>query len=371
MTIAKGYETVVAIDKAATWGTAVSVNAADKGVKLLTESIAVTPNYLPNESICGSRFPRSSDVGRIDVAGSFETYAQYANGNIFTLIGMAMGRAGIPTAINGVPLANRPYPYYGRFQLRDNLEGYFITMALDKQVAIHEIDTMKISQMTISGEAGDRVKLAFEGIGHRWRNDSAVNTTLASVSEPTPRKYIMFQEGQFRVSAQANAAMDGDNQIYPSAFSITLNNTMDPILTAKNDPYVDEPVANGWGEVTGSFTIPKYTTTVYENAFIAGTIMKADIRFISTTQINTAGGGPYYYEFNLFMPQIQITEANAPLEGAGRISQNINFIATKADAAPDGMDGSGALSDDGEARNSITLPLEIEYKSVVQADPLG
>ncbi len=371
MTIGKGYEVLAGIDVATTWGTAVSVNAANKGIKILVENITTTPDYVADDSICGTRARQEAIVGRIDHTGNIDLYAQYANPNIFLLIAMAMGRAGAPSVVNPQPSGFRPYAYTGSIKMRDSLEGYFITLALDKQVAIHEWDSVKMNGMTISGEAGARVMLSMDTIARKWDNSSAVNTTLGSVSEPTPRKYVLFQDGTFRVKPQAGTALVGTNQIYPSAFSITVNNNMEPDLTSENDPYVDEPVASDFVEVTGSFTIPKYVTKSYENAFVAGTLMKADIRFITTTQIPAPGGGAYYYEFNLYLPQIQITEANAPVDGAGKIAQTIEFIATKAATAPDGMDGNGGDVDTGEARGSITNPIEIEFKTSVGTDPLA
>lgn len=370
----KGYLAVAGVAKGAAWGTAVNVNSANAGIKVLNTGITSAVDFLPDESISGKRFKQKSDTGRQDFAGTFETYNQYANKNIFMLIAMAMGRAGTP-AIVGLDAADgdRPYAYVGSIKIRDDLQGYFFTMAVDKNVAVHEWTSMKINQLTISGEAGDRVKLTFDTIAHRWRSTGQTNTALGSVTEPTPRKYVMFQEGQFRATPQANAALDGDNQFYPSAFEIVINNSLDPVLTAKNDPYVDEPIESGGGfsEVTGTFTIPKYDTTAYESAFVAGTLYKADLRFVSSAQIVTPGGGAYYYEQNIYLPQIQIDDANAPVEGAGRIAMPIGWHATEADSAPDGMDGAGANVDSGEARGSVTRPIEIEYKSTVITDPLA
>lgn len=371
MTIGKGYEAVAALDKAATWGTAVDVNVAGKGFKILNEGISPAVDYLADDSLCGNRFRQEAVIGRQDFTGSIELWNEYTNINIFTLIAMAMGRAGTPVTANKQPGGERPYAYYGRFQLRDSLEGYFFTLAIDKQVAIHEWDSVKMGSMTISGDAGDRVKLAFDVIARKWNNASAINTTLGSVSIPTPRKYVMFQDGTFRMALQSGTALGVTDQIYPSAFSVTVNNTMDPTLTSQNDPYVDEPVCSGFGEVTGSLTIPKYTTKAYEDAFVAGTKMKLDIRFITTTQIPAAGGGPYYYEWNMYFPQVQITDAPTPVTGAEKITNDLTFMATKADSAPDGMDGNGGIADNGEARGSITLPIEIEWKSSKGTDPLA
>lgn len=372
MPVGKGYEITAAIDKGASWGTAVDVNGALKKICLLTENITPSVDYLRDSSLCGNRFPGDMVTGRQDFTGTIEMYNQYTNINIFTLIAMAMGRAGTP-AIVGLDAADgdRPYAYVGSIKLRDSLEGYFFTLAIDKQVAIHEWDSVKMNSFTISGNAGERVQLSFDVIARKWNNSSAVNTTLASATEPTPRKYVMFEDGQFRINTQSGSALDGDNQVYPSAFTITVNNSMDPTFTSQNDPYVDEPVSNDLGEVTGTLTIPKYTTKSYENAFVAGTKMKMDIRFISSVQVVTPGGGAYYYEHNLYFPQIQITNSPTALTGPERITNDIEFTATRADTAPDGMDGSGANVDSGEARGSVTLPLEIEYKSVETTDPLG
>ena len=367
MTTALGSDVTIAAKKAVTWGTAISVNEANRQTPILSESLTTTIAMLPDETLYGNPFKRALDTGAETTTGALETYLRYDGLDLF--LGMVFGRILDPVIANKQPSGLRPYAYYGSYQLRDSLEGYFFTLAIDKQIAVHEYDSVKMNSMTISGDAGDRIKVSFDCLARAWSN-SGTNSDISSATEPAPRKYVMFSDGCFRMKAQSGTALDGDDQFYPASFSITVNNNETGDITCEHDPYIDEPVRNAMAEVTGTLTIPRYRSTTQEDAWKAGTKMKMDARFISSTQIPAVGGGSYYYEFNMYMPQVQVTNAPTTVGGFAKIAAPFDFECTKADTAPDGMDGNGGLVDTEEARNSVTNPIEIEFKNVQKTNVL-
>jgi len=302
----------------------------------------------------------------VTINGAVEAYLKYDGLEVD--IAMVMGRSSTPTKRGSVPPA-----YYNDYTFKDDLSSYFTTLVIDKQVAIHEYDSVKYGGMTISGDAGDRLKVSFDMIARKFANDSAINTAVSSITEILPRKYVLFEDCKFLMKANAGTALaSGVDDIYPSSFTINVNNNMAGDLTSENDPYIDEPLRAGFGEVTGTITIPKYKDTVTENALIAGTTMKLAIRCVSSTQICAPGNGAYYYEFSMYLPSIKITESDRSVGGEGNIPGTFNFSAYDPDSAPDGMDGAGtSLSADDESRTSITTAFVIETTSVNKSNPLA
>lgn len=372
MTIGKGYEIVAGFKKATTWGTAVACGAND-GIRILNEDITTTVEQVSDDSLNSTPYRQANDTGVQRNSGTFQVYGKYHGLDV--LVAMALGQTnGAPVARKSGSGATVQYAYYNSYKLKDSLEGLFGTLAIDKQVAVHEYDSVKIRKLTIEGKAGDRVTFTFEVVGRKFSNDSTTNTssTMANVTEPSPRKYIMFGDGKFFMKTQSAGAINGDDQIYPSEFSITIDNKLgDGDVTSLNYPYIDEPVREDFMEVTGTITLPRYEGTTEENAFINGTKMKMKFAFRGSA----IGTGPYYYRFDIYMPQVQITDAGRKVAGAGKIGAPIEFVCTRADSAPDGMDGNGNMSDlanwANESRGVITNPIEIEIVNVWKTDPLA
>jgi len=368
MVIGRGFDMIAARKKSAAWGTAVSVNNAGDQISVETASINQSINYIQDNSLTGKAYRQQSDRGAITVAGTMDAIMRYDGLDLD--IAMTMGRASSPTKIAGTPPA-----YYNDYRLGDSLEGYMITMAIDKQVTIHEFDSLKYNGMTISGDAGDRLKVSFDLIGRAQLNSdsgSIVNTSLAAATDPLPREYILFEDVKFLMKSASDTAMAyGVDDVYPASFSVSVSNNLAGDLTSENDPYVDEPLRSDFGDISGTLTIPKYKDTNTENAFLNGTAMKLAIKCISSTQIVAPGDGPYYYEFNMYFPNIVITEANRDIGGPGNIPGTFNFMAERATTAPDGMDGVGGKEDSAESRSSVTDPCVIEVKNVQNVSPLA
>lgn len=373
MPTGKGFDSLCAIAKSVTWGLAVSVNSSGKAVKMVSEGITTAVEYIPDESLAGSPWKQKYDIGKHSNTGPLDFEAKYYG--LELLIAMAMFRADTPVRANKQPAGRRPYAYYMNFRLPlittgTDTDGYFFTLAIDKSISVWEYDSAKINTMQISGEAGKRVRFQFGVMARRMRNTGQVNTTLGSATEPLPRLYIVYSDAKFRMNAQSAAALDNStDQFYPASFELTLTNGLNPDpVTAENDPYIDEPTRDAFGSVEGSFTIPNYKNDTNVNSFLAGTVMKADIKMISSTQIPAVGGGSYYYAMNIYMPQVQVKDAARTVSGPGRIPGNFAFEATKADAAPSGMTGTAGLAntpgDNKGSRKSVTAPMVVEIMGV-------
>jgi len=376
MVISRGYLAKSGVKKSSVWGTAVDCNVAGAGLNILNESLVVNPNLLEDETLTGTADQGVGVTSSTTVTGGIETNLQYSNPVLMTLIAMCMGRADTPLAPLGSSYAKAPYAYYMSMRLGDNVEGYFATMCFDKMQdssTIHEFDSVKVNGMTISGAAGEYVKIAFDLIGRSQATSGTTTTSLSAATTSSPIKYVRFEDLDFRLSTQDDTALDQADQFYPTSFTITLNNNLVGDLTSLNAPYIDEPIRDAARSIEGSVEIPKLTESNTETRFLAGTVMKMSIRARSTTQIPAAGGGPYYYGFEMYMPAVQLTEASRSITGFAKTGAPFSFVAKKATSAPDGMDGNGNLDTltNDEARGSFTESLRIEVCSLIKTNPLA
>lgn len=376
MVIARGYLTKVGIIKSSTWGTAVDANVAGKGLNILNESLVTNPNLLEDETLTGTADQGVGVTSSTTTTGGIETNMQYSNPVLMTLIAMCMGRADTPLVPPGAVGNLEPYPYYMSFRLGDNVEGYMATFAFDKHQdgsTIHEVDSVKVNGMTITGAAGEYVKIAFDLIGRRMQTSGTTTTALTAATTSAPIKYIRFEDLDFRLSTQDDTALDQGDQFYPTSFTLTVSNNLVGDLTSQNAPYVDEPIRDAARTIEGSVEIPKLTESTTETQFLAGTTMKMSIRARSQTQIPAPGGGPYYYAFEMYMPAVQLTDAPRSVGGFSKIGAPFSFVAKKAVTAPDGMDGNGGLDTltNDEARGSFPESLRIEAMNLLKNNPLA
>ena len=372
----RGFLTKVGIVKGSTWNTAVDCNIAGAAIQILNETLTSATNLLADESLTGTADQDPGQTSSKTVAGTIELIMEYSNPVIMTLMAMAMGRADDPLAPLEIK-GGKPYPYYFDMRLGDCVEGYFVTLCIDKQqdgTTIHEFDSIKVNGFTLSGSAGDWVKVSFDLMGRKLVLPGTVTTSLSSATVATPKKQMRFEDWQFRTNVQSGAALGAGDQVYPTSFSITLNNNLVGDLTSLNAPYVDEPLRDAAREITGTYEIPKLESSTIETQFLDGTVVKMDMRARSADQIQTPGQGAYYYAMELFMPSIQFTGADRPVSGFAKIPAPFDFTAKKVvGSAPNGMDGNGSLEtlNNEEARGSITESLRIEVMSTRQANPLA
>lgn len=372
----RGFLTKVGVAKGSIWGDAVSCNVFGQALQILNETLTAATNLLSDESLTGTADQEPGQTSSKTVTGTIEMIMEYSNPVIMTLMSMAMGRADTPQTPPAI-LGGRPYPYYFDMRLGDCVEGYFVSLCIDKMQdgsVIHEFDSIKVNGFTLSGAAGDWVKISFDLIARALILPGTVTTSLASATAGVPKKQMRFEDWQFRTNAQGSAALAAGDQVYPTSFSITLNNNLVGDLTSLNAPYVDEPIRDAARSVEGTYEIPKLESTTVETQMLAGTVVKMDMRARSTDQIAAAGQGAYYYAMELFMPSVQFTSADRPVSGFSKIPAPFAFTAKKVVGnAPLGMDGSGGLSTliNEQARGSITESLRIECMSTRQADPLA
>lgn len=331
-----------------TWGTEITCRTGDL-VRILSESIAGGPAYLADDtvhnavSLASQAFRDRGDTGNETWSGTIETYLRYRG--LDSLIAHAFGvTAGAPTNASGASAAYQQY-----FRPHNTLETIFGTLCVDKVHNIAEFDSVKINSMTITANTGERVRVSFDVIARDFNNDSTVNTPTSrdlwtDKDTAVNREYIIFEDANVYLDPWTTTTVTDDtaptitavDNVYPTSFSITLSNNLVGDYTTRNAPLIDEPIRDGFAEVTGSITFPVFGTTEgatlngesFEDAMLALTDYALQIDFIGSTIV-----GSYANEFKMFLPSIEFTSSTANLGGPGKIGHTLNFTAHNAPSA--------------------------------------
>lgn len=350
MSSATGRESEFAVKKATTWKTAVACGAGD-GALFLSETVEKKQEIHVDDSL--QEWPVTSDQGAITVDGDIECYARYDDIPQHRMIALACGTAGSPvSAAAGV--------YTNTYGLADTLDGLFATLAFYRVIDVKEIPTAKIDGFTITGEAGQPIKITFHVIGDT-RN---VNTGSSGTNNPDSSwtsvtiverdNRLMFSDLAVWINDASGVALSSGDAIYPNGFTLTYRRNTAGDQTADGDDLIDEPMG-GVPECTLNMTFPKHTTAAIANFtdFDASTPKKAQLAF--TGAEITAG---YNYEFNVLLPNLVINEAASTISGPDKIPHALTFTCLGRENAPTGMTG-------------LNEPFEIQVQNTMATSPIA
>mgnify|MGYP001595894415 FL=1 len=320
---------------AATWGGEITCRTGDL-VRILSESMGGGPAYLADDSVhnavtnTSQAFRDQGETGTETWSGTVEAYMRYRG--LDSLIAHAFGAAnGAPTNESGVVYSQYFYP-------SDTLANVFGTLCIDKVHNVAEFDSVKVNSMTITATAGERVRVSFDIIARDFNNDSTVNPNATLWSDPDTagnREYINFEDADVYLDVWSGitpGAITAADKVYPSEFSITLTNSLVGDVTTRNSPLIDEPMRDGFAEVTGSLTFPIFGDTVgtaddvnnsevLEDGMLAKSNFSLQIDFVGSTIV-----GSYNNELKLFLPNIEFTSSEANIGGPGKIGHRLNFV---------------------------------------------
>lgn len=409
-----GREILVGLKKASTWRTAVAAGVND-GLLILSEGVRQTLEHIDDDSL-GLAFIQRTSQGKIEASGSLELYMRYEGLDV--LIALIMGTAGIPAQPN--PLYTSVYKH--SYVLADNLNGLFATLAiLKKSDKVFEYPSVKFHQFSFSGEMNAPVKLTVEGIANRLELASVINTAATMVNITYPDKsnrIIVNKDAYIRLNDESGAALASGDAIYPASFELTFNRPMDASLVIGNKD-VDEPVGEGFPEITLTLNFPRYndanhaffmdwesftrkkmeiylkghqfTAPAAPADWVASTVYAVDDCVKPTTPNSlwykcTAAGtsgtlepawpttvgetvtdgtatwgcmeDEYWYEFRIQFPNLKIVDPEAAVTGPGKIPVSLSFKVLGTDTAPTGMPG-------------ITKPFQIDIQNKRATDPLA
>lgn len=327
-----GRDYIGAVKKASTWGTAVACGAGN-GILVTSDSFMRDREKLADDS-AGQPFSRHVDDGQIKLEGSLDSYLRYRGGEL--PLALVMGTAGSP-AQQGATTA-----YLHTLTLADDCAGLFATYAADRGGSkIFEVPSVKFTEFTINGEAGQPLTISFNGQGDTLNRNTTsgtnTTTTIANVTVPDYGKRVLMSQGVFWLNAQSGAALQSSDAVKPSKFSLSLKRPHVADYVAGSDSIL-EPSADGMPEVMLSLEFPEYTSTLETliDSLLAGTAQKMLATFTGALIADT-----YYNQFIIELPDLVPRDPKGlDIKSASRIGPvQMEFIAKAplSGSAPTGM----------------------------------
>jgi len=321
-----GREIIAAAGKAATWRTAVDVNVANAGLLITSESLgAKAPTYIQDESL-GLTDLREIIKTCEDMNGSISGIMRYETWDL--LLASAMGTAGSPVLVEGTAYAHT-------YSLADNIDDYFITLAMKKADTTHgiwEIASSTVTGFTLSAGLCSLAQVTFNLMGNKIENASVTNSALSSVTYRSRSAQVKFDaNSKIRMNTQSGAALQDSDQIYPSMIELTFAR---PFEASREVGYADagQPVQNGYSDVRVRLTFDKYNLDTFMDAIAANTDQKMDIYFKGALITGTT-----YYSLLIDIPKISWMTGEASVGGPGKIAHTVEGRCLAVAAAPTGM----------------------------------
>lgn len=323
-----GREIVAAAKHASAWRTAVALGAGD-GVLITSESgFTKAPQYKDDDSLGNPDILETYKMLESLSGPSLSGYLRYESWDV--LLAHALGTAGTPTQVESTA-------YYNTYSPADNIAGKFVTLAMKKSATTHniwEIPSAKVTGFTISGRVGEFQTISINLMGNKLENQSAVNTSLSSVTYPTKQNLIKFDtRTKFRMNTQSGDALSDSDIIYPMSYEITYQRPHQENFEAM---YADasEPVQSGFATATIKLGFDKYSSDTFMDSIAADTEKKMDVLFEGDI---IAGSTRYTLRFDL--PKIRWQTGEAPVSGPGTIPHNLTGRLLGVSSAPTGMTG--------------------------------
>lgn len=318
-----GRDVTLAYSVGSTWGTAVSVNAVDKGI--LTKDISASYNtveQLPDES-AGVSLLEFMDSGNITSEFGYSGDLRFDGqlwAPIFTIMGADL-TAG----------AGSEYTHGGIFADTANTFG---TIALFDGVTVREGVSWLPNTFTISGDSGGIVQASVSGIAQNVISTGQTNTTLGSVTYTTNENRVPFGVGVFLFEDSSSGSLT--TTVCPSSFELTVTRNYALDYTACDNPLATPgltsiPVEDGFPEITLKLTFPEYTSADDLNDFNANTLKKCQITFEGATISAVT------YVVVLSMPELKITSFESDPSGPGRIPETLEMTSLRAQSAVAGI----------------------------------
>lgn len=294
-----GIGTWVGLGKESTWGTAVArtnwSKAADTGVSLRRRlEHAPVP-----ELVHGTNYDvQNTYQVRETSDGGFEVLARYDG--IGLILEAAMG--GTPST------SGTASPYTHTYGLGTALPGLTVEVIRGNTSESEVFEGFTIGEMTISGAAGEPVRIGVTGIAETAASRGSAGTPTASSTE--------------LVLCSQNTVATFDSTSYTLAsFEITLNNNTSDLLEIGSLTTSEPPISN-FREARATVTLNARTDGLYDS-HIAGDTGDLVLTF--------TGASPN--AMTITLKNCEIMEANDAIGGPGVIQLTAEFMGRAASGA--------------------------------------
>ncbi len=149
------------------------------------------------------------------------------------------------------------------FLMTDSIEGLYASLAVDKQVSVHEWIGMKVSELVLSSRPAEGLRAAYTLLG--YDHDLTPSTTaavLAGLKESQDRDRVTHKDmATAWVSDQVDVLASGDQQQLDS-WELRMARPLDNVTPA-GQRQVLEPLESGKGEVTLTVSLPRYAAETW------------------------------------------------------------------------------------------------------------
>lgn len=336
MAKAKGYQGIVALPKAAAWGTAI-VGGAGHGLEVTAVNVEANRTIIPRTSITGRVTRKEGDKGNIVVGGSILAFLRYEG--FGRAIAMLFGTAGVPATVDTTARAHT-------FKIADSIDGLFLTLAYEilKDTTIFEFNSLKVTKIKLAWAMNGYVTLELEVIGMDFTDASVINTTttIDTVTLPANGEIAQGRQMTVRINAQAGGALGAGDVAYCSAGEVTIARPLERDYTTEFGDRSSEPTPpegeGAFASVTGSLTFTQYQNgTGGNSAFVLEqinrTLKKMDWQLVGD---NLAGSVSEKFSHKLYFPMVTFGEGKPKLT-AGKLGWQVPFESGHVSAAPTGF----------------------------------
>lgn len=330
-TVTKGFLTRMGFAPAAgPWGTP-RVLGAGHQKEYASESMTPDSQLIPDDQIAGKATQLFGDKGNEFHSGDISMDLKYEG--LEDMIALAMGSAPVPTQI-GVDVAYRHI-----LKVADSKEGQYGTLVLDKALEVWEYPTVKVNGFTLDAVNGRRARITFpvvpQGLNINGGTGTNNTTTVNTLSLPANRDFALFSELAIRMNAHDGIALANADLIYVSEFHLTLNNNFPTDdVTTRHGSKIDEPVQDGYTEVTGSIGFSKYMTE--NKAWMTKVLDKSRVK-MDIKWTGRLANGTSFFSHTIYLPDVQFASGAPNVGGAGRVPWTIAFRCNRRTAAPTGF----------------------------------
>lgn len=332
----KGYQSIVGLRKASTWGTAVACGAGH-GLEVLTVGLKADRGIVSDMSITGTVSQRQGDKGNIVAGGDIVLPMRYEG--IGQLLAAVLGTAGAPSTVDttGKKHIYRPAA---------TTDGIFWTLAYEilKDAVIYEFDSVKITGFSIKATIPGRIELTVRAIAKGFTDASAINTTttIDTITQSANLEIAQARQLVVRLNAQTGGALGASDAKYLTAFELNVDRPLEADFTTEFGDSTSEPMppsGDAFLKVGGVLTFSQY-----DNGGTGGnspfpleqynrTLKKMDW---TLTGDNLAGAATSKYQFVGYHPMVVFGEGK-PTLAAGALGWSIPFTAHHVSAIPTGF----------------------------------
>lgn len=295
MPTGRGFQHIMGVKKETTLGTAV---ATDTKVCYISDTLDEQYQHIQNQALIGTGAPKKSIQSVKTVPGGFDTYWTYKLADPLLVCFF-----GTHTVVSGGD------NYY---KMDEEIDGDGLTVAIDRQVSVHQYSGFKLSQMTITGNPTDGVRLAFEGFGMGRSLAPTLNSAsvLAALTEPSQE--MKFTDLTLRIDDLTGALSSADD-IAVSAFSLTINRNLQQ--DEVNSQTLLEALENNFRVGTLTLNVPRYTANTFLSWHSAHTTLQCELAFDNGTD-------PYK---KIRLPQLKVVSVPVQAGGPGLLPMTITL----------------------------------------------